>query len=242
MLKIIWFFVYLAWYLLRTSYLARRIDKLDKDETRQEYKEMLGAFVTDFGQHICKAGGATVKAEGLENIPDVPVLYVSNHQGNFDAPCVIAGTGKLFGFVSKPEVKVIPCIGGWMRRIRCVFMDRKDIRQSLKAINEMGENIKNGYSMWIFPEGHRSCGGPMSPFKAGSIKIARKIGCKIVPVVIEGTYKVMEANKSKTLTPAEVRIKVLEPVDTKDMSKEEFSELHNKLHDIIEENLKMMRG
>lgn len=225
-----------------TSNMGRKIDKLDSDETREEYLKMLDEYVTEFGQKICDCGGATVVVEGNELIPDEPVLFVSNHQGNFDVPCVLAGVNRLVGFVSKPEVKVIPGVSGWMRRMRCVFMDRKDIKQSLRAIIQTGENIKNGFSMWIFPEGHRSCGGPMSPFKAGSIKMVKNIRCKIVPVVIEGTYKIMEANNSKALTPAEVKIKVLEPVETKDMTKEEFIELPTMLHDIIEKNLEMMKG
>ncbi len=61
--------------------------------------------------------------------------------------------------------------------MKCVFMDRQNVRAAVKTINEGVENLKNGYSMLIFPEGTRSRGENLGEFKKGSMKLGIKQGC-----------------------------------------------------------------
>ena len=59
----------------------------------------------------------------------------------------------------------MPIVSYWMKRIHCIFMDRDDIRQSLKAINQGIEQIKEGQSLLIFPEGTRIKGDELGNLK-----------------------------------------------------------------------------
>lgn len=61
-----------------------------------------------------------------------------------------------------------------MKRIHCLFLDRKDIRKGLQTILEGAEYLKEGYSMCIYPEGTRSTTGELGEFKGGSLKMAQK--------------------------------------------------------------------
>jgi 1-acyl-sn-glycerol-3-phosphate acyltransferase len=81
-----------------------------------------------------------------------------------------------------------------MKHIRCVFMDRKDMKQTAKTILEGIEILKGGYSMVVFPEGTRTRTGEPLPFKPGSLKLATKSNAAIVPVTLDGSFHLMEGN------------------------------------------------
>ncbi|PMU48000.1 1-acyl-sn-glycerol-3-phosphate acyltransferase, partial [Pseudomonas sp. GP01-A3] len=83
---------------------------------------------------------------------------------------------KPIGFIAKMEITKLPIVPGWMEQMHCVFMDRSDRRQSLKAIKDGVEKLKNGHSLVIFPEGTRSKGTQMGEFKSGSLHLATKSG------------------------------------------------------------------
>ncbi len=172
---------------------------------------------------MLSVAGAKVKVSGLDNIPpDQAVLFVSNHQGNFDIPLLIATIDKPKGFVAKIELAKIPLLSTWMKIIGCVFMDRNDLRQSLQVISQGIETLKNGHSMVIFPEGTRSQKMDMGEFKKGSLRLATKSGVPIVPVGISGSYKLLEA-KGK-IHPSIVHITIGTPILLSELSKEEQKE------------------
>ena len=76
----------------------------------------------------------------------------------------------------------IPFLSSWMKRIHCIFLDRKDIKQSAKTILEGIRILKSGHSMVVFPEGTRSKGEQMGEFKAGSFKLATKSKFLLFPL------------------------------------------------------------
>ena len=94
--------------------------------------------------------------------------------------------------------------------------------------------LNRGKSLIIFPEGTRSKGGPVAEFKSGSLRIAVKAKVPVVPVVIDGSYKVMEQNRWGILIrPALVKVKVLDAIETAGLTKEEGKDLHNRVRDLI---------
>ena len=119
--------------------------------------------------------------------------------------------------------------------LHTVFIDRENIRESVKAINTGVENVKSGYSMIIFPEGTRSLGEKMREFKKGSMKLAFNAGVPVVPVTIEGTYKVLETGNQ--VTGNKLYMVIHKPIDVTKLSKEEKSNLAETVHDIIETEL-----
>jgi len=193
--------------------------------------------VRNWAQSLVGLAGGTIVVSGEENVPkDSAVVFVSNHQGNFDIPILLGYISKPKAFISKIEVLKMPLIRGWMKLMQCAFMDRKDIRQSLRTINEAAESIKKGYSMVIFPEGTRSKGNQMGDFKAGSFKLAIKAGVPIIPITVNGSWRLLEAQGH--MKPGTVHMVVHNAIPTTGLSREEVEALTGKVKSIIEGGLK----
>lgn len=137
--------------------------------------------------------GTKLDVIGRENIPeDETVMFAANHKGIFDILVGYAIIPNLTFFVSKKEIKKVPCINHWMGILSCQFLDREDVRGSLKVILDGIEQVKNGYSVFIMPEGTRSKTDEVLKFHEGSFKYATKTGSRIVPVAINNTDAIME--------------------------------------------------
>jgi 1-acyl-sn-glycerol-3-phosphate acyltransferase len=220
---IIWFIYFWA-VLIKLIPALYRVKQLQRSGRIQERDKLVDVKVKEWSQSLVKLSGSKITVSGEENIPkDTAVLFVSNHQGNFDIPLLLGYLQKPKAFISKIEVKKMPFIGTWMVQLNCLFMDRKNVRQSVKAISEGAQLLQNGTSLVIFPEGTRSKGDEMAEFKAGSFKLATKSGVPIIPVTINGSYKIME-QQGFWIKPANVHIEVHPPIypqkqEAKDLAK-----------------------
>lgn len=130
---------------------------------------------------------------GTENVPkNTAVLYVSNHRSLMDIPLAYSTLPTITGFIAKIEVKKVPFLSWWMELVNCLFLDRDDLRAGMKTILNGIENIKEGYSMFVAPEGTRNHEEEMLPFKEGSFKMAHKTNCPVIPVAISGSDDLFE--------------------------------------------------
>ena len=175
-----------------------------------------------FGVLLC-ISGTKVKAEGLENIPkDRAVLYVGNHRSYFDIIASYRLLPGITGYVAKKEMEKVPLLRLWMRYIHCLFLDRSNVKEGLKTILAGAEEIKNGHSMWIFPEGTRNRGeeGTLLDFKEGSLKMADKAGCPVIPVAIAHSADVLESH-FPFIHAATITIRFGEPIDLKSLPREQ---------------------
>ncbi len=213
-------FMLYAWYLNRSGQLKRR-------------DAFVARMVTGWMGSLLKLAGVKVEVCGLEHIPKHPVVFVSNHQGNFDIPILLRHLDRPHGLVAKVELQKLPFVRIWMRYLGCVFLDRENLRKSAAALNEAAKNLQDGYSMIIFPEGTRSRGDTVGEFKSGAFKIAYKTGTPIVPIRIDGSYRAMEANQGLRITPAKVRLQVLPPVEVTGLTKEQLRQLEQEIRQQI---------
>ena len=165
--------------------------------------------------------GADITYIGREQIPkDQAVLYICNHNSYFDILLTYSQCPDLTGYVAKSEMLRYPLLRDWMKRLYCLFLDRTDIRAGLQTILTGIDHIKNGISICIFPEGTRSRDGKMQPFKEGSMKMATKTGCAIVPIAISNSAEIME-NHFPKIRPCRVIVEYGAPIYPKELSKEE---------------------
>ncbi|MCL1996221.1 MAG: 1-acyl-sn-glycerol-3-phosphate acyltransferase [Defluviitaleaceae bacterium] len=202
---------------------------------KKEYETLVAQRVRNFAKRQMRNTGATINLVGAENIPDDGgVLFVSNHQSYFDTGIFLGYIETNLGFIAKIEMKKAPVIRKYMSEIHCVFLDRGNMRQSMKAILEGIGILENNHSLVIFPEGTRNT--TMDKFKAGSFKLATKAKVPIVPITIDGTSKILEKGK-KLIRPAVVNITVHPPIATTDLTKEEEQNLHITVHKIIADQL-----
>lgn len=165
--------------------------------------------------------GTKIDVSGREHIPeDKPVLYVGNHRSYFD---IVIGYRLIkgeCGFIAKKEMERIWFLRRWMTNIHCLFLDRKNVKEGLKTILKGIDHVKNGISVWIFPEGTRNKGKGMLDFKEGSMKIAEKTGCLIIPVAFTGTAEIFE-NHIPRVKKSHVTVTFGEPIDIKALGKEQ---------------------
>lgn len=184
--------------------------------------------------------GTKITVLGRENVPkDEAVLYAANHRGFADIPVGYITLPTLTGFVAKKEIKKVPIFSWWMKNLHCLFLDRDDMKEGLKTILTGVEYMKNGYSIFIMPEGTRNRGDELDllPFKEGSFKMAEKSGCAIIPVAISNSAAVFE-KQIPWVKPAHVIIHYGCPIYPNSLSKEEKKHLGVTVRDNIIETLK----
>ncbi|MDD4564434.1 MAG: lysophospholipid acyltransferase family protein [Eubacteriales bacterium] len=208
----------------------------DSGDIEKEREQILNSTST-WGRKIINKYKIKLNVTGIENVPDGPVLFVSNHQGYADIPVYCAAiTEKQIGFVAKTSLGKIPIFGEWIRDIRSIFIEREDPRSSLKTIEEGIALLNQGFSLVIFPEGTRSKGRQMGEFKKGSLRLATKSGIPVVPVTLNGTYRVYE-EFGYVCSGASVDFYIHPVIDTKMLSKSEANNLAERVEEIVRAKL-----
>lgn len=185
--------------------------------------------------------GVRLSVEGLERVPrGTGVCFVGNHQGDLDTIIALALIDRPFGFTAKKEAMFFPFLGLWVALLGGVFIDRKSARKAFVSIKKGAERIGAGGAMIIFPEGTRSRGPEMREFRAGSFKLATLSDAPIVPVTIDGSYRVWE--EAKRIRPGAVRVVFHEPIPTVGLGAAERRALSSRVRTAIGSALPQVEG
>lgn len=151
---------------------------------------------------------------GLENLPkDTSYLLVSNHMSAYDPLTFINNSDKPLAFVAKKELEKAPVVPTALKVLDCLCMDRNDLRQSLKVMLSVEDDLKKGVRSWaIFPEGTRIRDQllPVMDFHHGTFRPAVKAGVPIVPCALYGTFRVLKKKPQFKKYP--VAISILKPI------------------------------
>lgn len=227
---IIYFF-----YMIYMSLKAIKLWIIKKTKGTRAGIDYSGKVAKDWARFTVKIIGLNITIKGKENIPQEPCCYMGNHTSILDIPILIDSVDKCMGFIAKKEMVHAPFLGYWMHQYNCVALDRENAREAIRSIKEGADNIKNGYSMGIFPEGTRSQDGKLKEFKKGSLKLATIAKAPIVPVTIEGAYRAYE--KDRKIKPIDLTITFSEPFYTENLTREEEKALMDKVRGVIAKNL-----
>ena len=174
-----------------------------------------------------KGGNVTIDFHGQENIPsENGFMFFPNHQGLYDVLAILEACPKPFSVVAKQEVAHIQFLKQVFACMKVYTIDREDVRQAMKVITDVSEEVKNGRNYIIFAEGTRSKNGnEVQEFKGGSFKAATRAKCPIVPVALIDAFKPFDTN---TISPVKVQVHFLKPLyydDYKDMKTKEIAAL-----------------
>ncbi len=230
MLKTISWFTYLWWSMLIPRF---QLMKLNRQGKIAERDACAHAIARKWAQSGLSMNGSSIHVTGIENIPETGgVLFVANHQSNFDIPILVGHVPRDKGFIAKAELLKVPSFSRWMKYIGCIFIDRNDPRQSLTAINEAAERLKEGHSLVIFPEGTRSADGKVGQFRAGGLKLAMKAKVPIVPVTINGSKNIMPKGTS-LIKSASVKVVVSPPLLLDEFKELDSNQISEKVRTII---------
>ena len=196
----------------------------------------LSKAVVGWGFRCIKClAGVKLIVKGQENIPtDTSVLYVGNHRSYFDVVLTLSLFPNVTGYVAKKEIKKVPILRRWMNAIHCIFLDRDNIKEGLKTILLGVEELKNGYSLCIFPEGTRNKGeDTLLPFHEGSFKLAEKSGVPIVPMTLVNSSAIFE-DHFPLIKKTTVIIEFGDPIYVNQLDREGKKNLSANVREIIQ--------
>lgn len=210
---------FVPWWWYQLCHYAKHTDEIPEDK---KY-----ALLKKITVHANKGGRVKIDVHGQENIPrEENFVFFPNHQGLFDVLSIIEASDRPFSVVAKIEVKNIFFLKQVFAIMKAKFMDRDDVRQSLKVILSVTDEVKAGRNFLIFPEGTRSKNGNHpGDFKGGSFKCAMNARCPIVPVAMLNSYQAFDTN---SIHPVTVQVHFLEPIyyeDYKDMKSTEIAKV-----------------
>ena len=210
----------------RMEYMAAHKERYSLE---QRYRYALLAI-----KRMKRAGRIYTKGYGTENLPkEGGYVMFPNHQGLFDVLGFLETSPQPFTVVMKKEVENTILLKQVRILLKGQCMDRDDIRASLKVINQMTKEVKEGRNYLIFPEGTRSRNGNhLLDFKGGSFKSAVNAKCPIVPVAVIDSYKAFDTSSIKKLT---VQIHYLKPLYYEDYKGMKTTEIAALVKERIEE-------
>ncbi|PXW89007.1 1-acyl-sn-glycerol-3-phosphate acyltransferase [Streptohalobacillus salinus] len=209
-MKTFWIYTYAVLLVVKSIPQLIKVKKMN-DQPFEKKAWTIHQTAVDICTKAIRETKSNVMVQGLENLPEGPVLFVSNHQSLFDILLFLGYINRPIGFIAKKEIKKIPLINAWMEEMQCVFIDRSNRRSALKVIDDGVESLEKGQSMVVFPEGTRSKDGSIQPFKSGSLRLATRANVPIVPVAIKDTRYMLEANDGK-INAANIELLVGTPI------------------------------
>ena len=232
----------LAMMLLRNAFrlpgLYIQLCRYAKHPERYQEREMF-AHIRRIMQVAIEKGNVELVVTGKENIPQQDgMLVYANHQGMFDIVAIGATWETAIGAVLKKELKNVIMLKQIIACTKSFPLDREDVRQSLKVIQAVTQEVKAGRNYLIFPEGTRSkTGNQMGEFHGGSFRCALKAQCPILPVAFIDAYKVLDQKGSDPVT---VQMHFLKPIpyeEYKDLKTTELADLvKGRIAEAIEAN------
>lgn len=173
-----------------------------------------------FGYPVLKILGIKMEVEGRENFEKVTGSGVvfSNHQNNYDIFVIGQMTAKRTVSLGKKSIRLLPLFGQMYWLAGNILINRGNKKSAMKTMGAAGtQMIKEHLKVWIMPEGTRSRGRGILPFKKGAFHIASQFDLPMMPVALS-SYE-LHIN-TKKWNSGKVKVRVLPPVDVKAMKSE----------------------
>ena len=150
-LRTIAMFIYLFGYMILHYGILRRAERAAAAGDTATVEQIVNQHIPRWSRGILKVTGVSLSVEGLENIPkDRPCVFVANHRSYYDIPLLLAGLEKPHGILAKEELEKIPLLNRWMKLLGCVFVQRDDVRASVRALNDATAIVEGVTSFNIF--------------------------------------------------------------------------------------------
>ncbi len=174
--------------------------------------------------------GVRVNVKGIERIPSQTCIFAANHTSSADAPAVVWSIPRRIAILLKRSLFKVPIAGQAFTLAHFIPVDRFNRDSAISSLEKATEAIHNGQSFLIYPEGTRSPDGRLQEFKKGTAVMAIKAGVPIVPIACSGAHRIMQ-KRSLRITPGEISVEFLQPINAADYSVEQRDQLTQRLHD-----------
>jgi 1-acyl-sn-glycerol-3-phosphate acyltransferase len=183
-----------------------------------------------------------VELEGLEHVNCAhSQLLVANHSGLHDILSLAALLPIQFRWVAKRSLFKVPFMGWHMRRSGYISIDRENPREAARSIHAAAAAIHGGVNAIAFPEGTRSRSGDLGQFRSGAFALALRCAVPLVPVSLEGSYRVILPKTLRVNPGVIIRIKIGAPIDVTLYGHSEKRRLMEDVFQVMSRNLDELR-
>jgi 1-acyl-sn-glycerol-3-phosphate acyltransferase len=186
---------------------------------------------------------ARVEIEGLKYVDKGhPQIFVANHSGLHDILSLSAYLPIQFRWIAKKSLFRVPFMGWHMRRSGYIAIDRENPRDAARSIIDAARVIQSGVNAIAFPEGTRSRTGSLGNFRGGAFSLALRTGVPLVPITLDGSYRVI-APKTLQVNPGTIiRIRINPPIELSSYLRGEKRRLMEDVYQIMSCNLEELRN
>ena len=175
---------------------------------------------------VTKIFGLDVEVRVPDSVKNIsPAVYICNHQNSYDiftaANAVLPNTVS----VGKKSLKWIPFFGQMYWLTGNILIDRKNTNKAMNTIALTAKKIRDkNISVWLFPEGTRSNGKGILPFKTGAFRTAMQADVPIIPICVSNMHQKVNLNRWDN---GKIIIEYMEPIFLKDITKDNVRAIAN---------------
>lgn len=229
---IIWFFIVVGiatpFYLLLIAIFGNKIRlKLVTVNFRVLSPLLLALYLVRVKKYVSK-----------EIDPKKGYVTVSNHVSYFDVLVNAKCSPQPFFFLAKKELGKVPIFGSMVKALG-ILVDRKDKESRRKSMEYMKRALKEGKSIFLYPEGTRNTGNePLATFYDGAFRIALENECPVVVHTLVGTKRLNRPDKAIYALPGKVSCFVEAPIDVTPYLPDDVDGLREKVREVMLERLK----
>lgn len=181
------------------------------------------------------SSGSRLTVRGAEHLTSQPVaVFASNHTSYMDTPVIFASLPVQFRILAKKELWPIPFIGWYLNRSGQLPIDTANPRATMSSLSAAARTLKNGLSLFVFPEGARTKTGELQEFMSGAAFLAIRAQVPLVPMALIGVYDLLPIH-THHFFPNDLTLAIGEPIATEGMSIRQVDELTNRLKVAIEQ-------
>ncbi|MEN9919531.1 MAG: hypothetical protein RL662_1967 [Bacteroidota bacterium] len=187
---------------------------------------------------LCRTALCKIKIKHSNKLdPNQSYIFVANHQGAFDIFLTYGYLSQNIKWVQKSELRKLPFTGKASEIAGHVFVNSSNTKTMAKTIEKAKNELLEGVSMVIFPEGARTENGKMGHFKKGAYIIATQMQLPIVPITLNGPYDVLKIHSRQLNLGKTMEIIVHDPIVTEGLTENDIPILIKETVNIIESGL-----
>jgi long-chain acyl-CoA synthetase len=193
---------------------------------------------------------AWLRVEGRDHLQRIegPVIFAANHQSHMDTPVILAALPARFRyrlavamakeffkahFFPEQYGRTARFTNGLNYYLAALMFNAFPLPQreagARQTLRYIGEVLADGFSVLIFPEGHRTEAGEIDRFRPGIGMIASRLGVPVVPVRIDGLEQVLH-HTWRMARPGRVRVAFGAPLF---LSGEDYEALAKQVEDAV---------
>ena len=178
------------------------------------FRNHFGVFAPLWGKGILNILGIRLQVRGAEHLQNGPAVVFFNHVSVLDLPLLAAVWENSGTMVYKKEFRRIPIIGHLMRQMGFIAIDRSNRKSAKKSLEHAAQKVvQDKRVLFLSPEGTRSKGQGLLPFKKGPFHVALATKAPVIPLIMRG-FETVVPGDSWFARQGTIEIELLAPIAT----------------------------